>query len=597
MNSNWFYSDGQQSFGPVSDELLTTMIQGGQILAGHAIMPEGSNAWQFVAASPFAAFVPQAIPRPRIQVTLRGTEYEVKPASKRFPAAKIAIAALVLTLIVAGSYYILSLSARKTIERIEGESMKVVKVTGGEAKPQILSDEPAAVWSGNSQMGWHNAVKDDVLTLAFPVKERGKQRLKAVLTLSHNYTLVTVALDGQAVRGSPFNLKHWGITVSDILDWGIHDLSVGDHELTIKFTPASTASRNFGFSTGLDYIQLEPPERSSVYAAAGANVALTARPSASYRKLGANPVTAINDGKVAAKSNLLGSSVPRHTWHPRTGGMEWAQLEWETPQLVSQCDVFWFADLGLPGGVCTAPFFWRVLYREESGAWVPVNAVIPAAQKDQWSVVKFPPVKTCALRLAVQCAAGFSAGVVEWKAIASDPKAVPNKSNTPLPDLFLGDLTPLYAQVGWHTYRASQYHEADLKVRVPRIAGKDADYFLWAHAESQIEFAIPEGYTRFKAVGFGPFDKRTNGPTHSQWIYEVRVDEKLFFKSKELRTYPNKEMPVDVTFPKGSRKITLLTHRNGVNDHHSFWGYPRFVASDDGAALPDKLTGTAPPPK
>ena len=474
------------------------------------------------------------------------------------------------------AYLWLAHPERKTIQRVEGEAMEVFKATGGETLKQGMGAFRTSIWSGALQLLWVRGAKNDVLTLHFPVNEAGKQRVKAVFSMSTDFTVVDVALDGKQVAGAPFDLQAEVATISDILDFGVFNLEQGEHELTIRLL--DTHGRDYvgagAYVTALDYIQLEPPVLKAPLAKPGTDVAPVARPSASQCSSG-DHVKHMNDGKVITEPN---SGHPeRMTWYPRKGGMEWAQLEWETPQTINECQVVWFEDHN-----STMPVFWRLLYREDSGAWVPVEATIPTAVRDQWSVVKFPAVKTTALRISVQCQEGWSAGICHWKAIAADPSdtAEPPESKH---DLSLVDLSPLHAQCGWGLYRANHYDSRDDRDgRGVFLGGQVCTQYLWAHPMSRTEFAIPSGYTCFTATGIGPSYKTSGQPVggYGSWKYVVEVDGKTLLDSNELRSYAGQELPIAVTFPAGSKRLTLVTDSAGDgNSDHAFWAYPTLGAS------------------
>jgi serine/threonine protein kinase len=464
---------------------------------------------------------------------------------------------------------------RRAIQRIEGEAMKVIQMTAGETQNQDMGAFLTSVWSGAAQLLWIKGGKDDSLTLLFPVNEAGRQRVKAVFSLSSDFALVDVAVDGKRVTGSPFDLQAEVPTVSDILDFGVFDLTQGEHEL--KITLLDTHARDSvgagAYVTALDYVQLEPPVILVLPAAAGTDVALTARPSASQCS-GGDHVKHINDGKVIAEPN---STHPqRMTWHPRKGGLEWAQLEWETPQTINESQIVWFED-----GASTMPVFWRLLYREESGAWVPVDATFQPAVRDQWCVVKFPAVKTTALRISAQCQERWSAGICQWKAIAAGPASTVNPPELKR-DLSLVDLSPLRAQNGWGLYRANHYGSKDDRDgRGVFLGGKACTHYLWAHPNSRTEFAIPSGYTCFTATGIGPSYNSTGLPigAYGSWKYIVEVDGTTLLESNELRNYSGHELPAAVTFPAGSKRLTLITDScGGANSDHAFWAYPTLSA-------------------
>ena len=124
----------------------------------------------------------------------------------------------------------------------------------------------------------------------------------------------------------------------------------------------------------------------------------------------------INDGLEPKNSGEQPAALCH--WWPHKGTGEWAQYTWKTPTQVSGARVYWFDDTGR--GECRLPASWRIEYLGKRD-WKPVTVAeaYPIA-KDKWCAVRFTPVKTTALRLVVQLAPGFAAGVHEWKADAGD---------------------------------------------------------------------------------------------------------------------------------------------------------------------------------
>ncbi|MGO8926425.1 MAG: glycoside hydrolase family 127 protein [Limisphaerales bacterium] len=124
----------------------------------------------------------------------------------------------------------------------------------------------------------------------------------------------------------------------------------------------------------------------------------------------------INDGLVPTSSGEQPASCCH--WWPHKGTSEWAQYTWKTPVQVSSAKVYWFDDTGR--GECRLPASWRIEYLDRSD-WKPVAATEPyPVAKDKWCAVRFAPVKTTALRLAVQLPPNFAAGVHEWKVDEGD---------------------------------------------------------------------------------------------------------------------------------------------------------------------------------
>lgn len=484
------------------------------------------------------------------------------------------------------AYVWLGPAERKTVQRIEGETLKVLSVTRGKAEPQGMTDYHAGVWSGGAQLLWLDGEEGDVLTLQFPVAEAGRQRVKAVLSAAGDYGVAAVSLDGRPVPGSPFDQQAEEVVVSDLLDWGVHELKAGDHRLEIKLVGThgrEVIQKRPPFLFGLDCLQLEPLVVKDTPAAPGTDVALTARPSASACER-TDDVKHLNSGAETPGQKSGDAALPRFSWHPHKGSMEWAQYEWERPQVVDECRVFWFDDSAARGG-CKLPAFWRLLYRDEHGAWVPVvaAAAMPDAVADDWNVVSFPAVRTTGLRLSVQCESDWSAGVCHWKVLAAAAGAKGETRQREHPELFLGDLTPLHWHVGWQRYAACRLPEGRYAEEGRlMVAGKPCREYLWAHATSRLEFAIPAGYTRFSATGIG-FKKDGQDPRRGSWTYAIEVDGKTLFASEELKTYPNKELAMEVSFPAGAKRLVLIADNagDGAADH-AFWAYPRLSA--DGAA-------------
>jgi uncharacterized protein len=124
----------------------------------------------------------------------------------------------------------------------------------------------------------------------------------------------------------------------------------------------------------------------------------------------------INDG-LEPKSSGEQPAALCHWW-PHKGTAEWAQYTWKAPVQVSRAKVYWFDDTDR--GECRLPASWQIEYLD-NGNWRPVAATeaYPVA-KDKWCAVRFAPVRTTALRLAVQLPPQFAVGVHEWKVDDTD---------------------------------------------------------------------------------------------------------------------------------------------------------------------------------
>jgi uncharacterized protein len=123
--------------------------------------------------------------------------------------------------------------------------------------------------------------------------------------------------------------------------------------------------------------------------------------------------TAINDGKEPTSSR--DHSIPRLTWWPQKGSVEWVQLDFEKPTSVSAAEVYWFDDGGR--GECRAPKSWRLLYLDGE-KWKPVKIKDKeefGVAIDKFNRAAFKSVKTKALRIEVQLKKDLSSGILEWR--------------------------------------------------------------------------------------------------------------------------------------------------------------------------------------
>ena len=111
-------------------------------------------------------------------------------------------------------------------------------------------------WSNGAHLWWIGTKPGDKLDLALPVKQAGKYRLGMQLTKAPDYGIVQLYLDGQKL-GEPIDLYHESVVATGLLAMGEHDLTAGDHKLTVEIVGANDkAVKNYMF--GLDYLKLDP---------------------------------------------------------------------------------------------------------------------------------------------------------------------------------------------------------------------------------------------------------------------------------------------------------------------------------------------------
>ena len=132
--------------------------------------------------------------------------------------------------------------------------MKVLEVTGGKTRPQGMGGFGNR-WSGGSQLWWTGGKPDDKLTLVIPVKEAGKYTLHAALTMAKDYGVTSITLDGKPIASSFDGFNADKVVLTDELDWGTHELTAGDHQLTFTLAAPNPAAQP-GNLVGLDYVRL-----------------------------------------------------------------------------------------------------------------------------------------------------------------------------------------------------------------------------------------------------------------------------------------------------------------------------------------------------
>jgi putative heme-binding domain-containing protein len=140
---------------------------------------------------------------------------------------------------------------------IEGETLKIVAKSAGDARPQDMSSFKAAHWSGSSHVWWTGARPGGRLVLEVPLEVRGRYEIVAVCSKAHDYGTVTLAWNG-AKPTAPIDLYDKdAVTVTPEVSLGVFDLEPGTVPLTVDIVgenPAATKAWMFG----LDYVRFVP---------------------------------------------------------------------------------------------------------------------------------------------------------------------------------------------------------------------------------------------------------------------------------------------------------------------------------------------------
>ncbi len=139
----------------------------------------------------------------------------------------------------------------------EGESLKVLQVSGGTTSSQQMSAFSAGRWSGDQQLFWRDLKAGDQLALELNVQREGDYEVLAAFTKARDYGIVRIKLDDEKL-GSTIDLFDGSKVISTgELPLGKKKLSAGVHRVTIEAVGANPMSSK-PTMFGLDYIRLKP---------------------------------------------------------------------------------------------------------------------------------------------------------------------------------------------------------------------------------------------------------------------------------------------------------------------------------------------------
>ncbi|MDR1156921.1 MAG: NPCBM/NEW2 domain-containing protein [Oscillospiraceae bacterium] len=152
----------------------------------------------------------------------------------------------------------------------------------------------------------------------------------------------------------------------------------------------------------------------------------------------------------------------------------------------------------------------------------------------------------------------------------------------PLPDvtpnLPVGVLTWTRNTTGWGTTKVN----TSINGNPLRIAGHTFSMGIGTHAPAEIEFAIPEGATRFIAVA-GPDDEEKNdsswpGAAYTQ--YSVYIDGVLAAQSLQLTMDQYHVFDIEIPEDAAAMRLYVDSTEDGMNWDHADWALAGFVTPE-----------------
>lgn len=142
-------------------------------------------------------------------------------------------------------------------DAIEGESMKIVGKSGGNAVSQGMGGFSRDRWSGADQLWWTGARPGARLELELPVAREGTYTLEIVLTMARDYGVVQVLLDGEPVGEPVDGYNDPDVITTGVLNFGPRKISAGNHKLGFQIVGANPKAVP-GYMVGFDYVRLVP---------------------------------------------------------------------------------------------------------------------------------------------------------------------------------------------------------------------------------------------------------------------------------------------------------------------------------------------------
>ena len=157
--------------------------------------------------------------------------------------------------------------------------------------------------------------------------------------------------------------------------------------------------------------------------------------------------------------------------------------------------------------------------------------------------------------------------------------------------IYLGDLEPRsveagYRGDGWPEYGRNETVDGgqDYLTILEKFdenqnpVHKEYQNGIAAHASSEITYAVPEGFDRFRAViGVDFVSTGSSMDADSNAIFRVYADEELLYESPEV-TIRTPGIEVEVDLPEGAETLRLVTDANGHNGNdHTEWCDAAFI--------------------
>ncbi len=143
----------------------------------------------------------------------------------------------------------------KVSDALEGEAMKIVGKTGGNAVSQGMGGFTKDRWSGNDHLWWTGAKPNDKLELELTVAQDGTYDIELVLGMARDYGIVQILIDGEPLGGPIDCFNEPDVITTGVLSLPAKALTKGPHKLGFQIVGANAKAAK-AFMVGVDYVRL-----------------------------------------------------------------------------------------------------------------------------------------------------------------------------------------------------------------------------------------------------------------------------------------------------------------------------------------------------
>jgi hypothetical protein len=136
---------------------------------------------------------------------------------------------------------------------------KVLNVSPGFAIPQEVGDPKTSKWTNGDHLIWGGGGKPgSQLTIAVPVARGGRRDVSVTLTKGGDFSIVQLYLDGTKI-GAPIDCYSPQFLLTDPISLGSHELSEGEHKLTVETVGANKNAPQGNTVFAIDQVIISEP--------------------------------------------------------------------------------------------------------------------------------------------------------------------------------------------------------------------------------------------------------------------------------------------------------------------------------------------------